>query len=263
MTRRYANGHTRADGAPRVTVWHGPRGAHPAGSELAASVRDQLRYARFHMSDGNGVLRPETLALMRTATTPAPRLPQDETYGIGWLLREMAGTQVVAHGGSSVGHQSDFEMVPDRGFALVALTNARHGSPLNDELTRWVFEAYLGLVATEPEPAPLPAPASLSADELAACAGRYAAYAGTLDVTVADGRLLGQFKVSPALVAALLPPGEEWPDEPPFAFELLAGDEFHVTDGPMQGLRGPAHYDADGRLRAIDLGRRMLIRQPA
>jgi CubicO group peptidase (beta-lactamase class C family) len=265
MPRRFANGHALKDGAPRVTVWHGPRGAHPAGSELAASARDQLRYARFHLGAGDGVLRPETLARMRTATTPAPRWPQDETYGIGWLLRDIAGTQVVAHGGSTVGHQSAFEMVPARGFALIALTNARHGSPLNDELTRWVFEAYLGLAESEPATTPLPAPQPLrlSADELAACVGCYDAYAGTLAVSVAGERLLGQFSVSPALAAALLPPGEEWPADPPFRFELLAGDEFHVTDGPMQGMRGPVLYDADGRLRAIDLGRRMLIRQPA
>ena len=165
------------------------------------------------------------------------------------MLRDIGGARVVSHGGSTVGQQSAFEMVPERGFALIALTNARHGSPLNDGHHALGVRGVSGAGRDRgPRQRRCPrAPLTLSAD-----ADWRLAPAATWPTParwrsrVADGRLLGQFSVSPTLAAALLPPGKEWPAEPPFPFELLAGDEYHVTDGPMQGMRGPVLHDADG-----------------
>ena len=53
MTHRYAAGHAGGrDGRMRVLQpWHLTRSVTPAGG-LVASVKDQLRYARFQMGDG-------------------------------------------------------------------------------------------------------------------------------------------------------------------------------------------------------------------
>jgi CubicO group peptidase (beta-lactamase class C family) len=52
MTRRFAVGHLVKGGEPAVSrPWVVPRNAAPAGG-LASSAKDQLRYARFYLGDG-------------------------------------------------------------------------------------------------------------------------------------------------------------------------------------------------------------------
>src|SRR5947208_280643 len=66
MTRRFAVGHHRnEDGPPTVArPWPIGRAHHPAGG-LASTVRDLLRYARFHMGDGEGILTRASLDEMQ------------------------------------------------------------------------------------------------------------------------------------------------------------------------------------------------------
>src|SRR5690606_34874098 len=106
--------------------WYEPRAGHPPGAEHTSSVREQIRYARFHLGDGWGVMRRETLDQMQTLTTPATDGTQAQAFGITWMIHDIGGAKIVAHGGSTRGHQSSFELVPERDFAVTVLTNARH-----------------------------------------------------------------------------------------------------------------------------------------
>jgi hypothetical protein len=36
-------------------------------------------------------------------------------YGISWMPKEIDGVKIVAHGGSTRGHQTGFEMAPEAG----------------------------------------------------------------------------------------------------------------------------------------------------
>ena len=72
------------------------------------------------------------------------------------LLDRLQGTKTVGHGGRAAGQVSAFGMIPERGFALVVLTNADTGIVLDTEVSRWVHERVLGLVAEEPKLVELP-----------------------------------------------------------------------------------------------------------
>src|SRR5581483_3241879 len=66
LSRRFAVGHNPGpDGEPTVSrLWKRWRGDNPGGG-LASSVSDGLRWARFHLGDGAGLLPTELLHRMR------------------------------------------------------------------------------------------------------------------------------------------------------------------------------------------------------
>ncbi|RIK36488.1 MAG: hypothetical protein DCC58_19195 [Chloroflexi bacterium] len=215
---------------------------------IAATARDQLRYARFHLGDGSGLLRPETLAQMRARTTPDGDSAQTLAFGIGWMLRDLAGVQVIGHGGSNSGHQSALELVPERGFALVGLTNARHGLELLTDLKDWAFETYLGLAPPPPEFI------VLTPDELAAYTGEYVSHTGIVHVAADEDVLVATLTLNPEMLAEAGELETTQP-EPPLPFRLLADDRFLVTSGQYKGLRGAFLRDLSGEIDGIDLGR--------
>lgn len=251
MTRRFAAGHALMRDELQVTPWYEARAGHPPGAEHAASVRDQIRYARFHLGDGDGILRPETLKQMRTLTTPQGSGQRGGMFGITWMLYEIDGVGIVAHGGSCRGHQSAFEMAPDRNFALAIQTNARHGLELLTEIETWIRDAYLGVTERVPDPLPL------SAEELAEYTGVYESHTGALTVTIDGDHLLGTLEINPELGMS-----QEEADAtvPPIPFVILPNDRFLITDGMYSGLQGGIIRNDGGRISALDLGRIMTKR---
>jgi CubicO group peptidase (beta-lactamase class C family) len=161
MTRRLAVGHNPGeDGRLSVArLWRGPRCRNPGGG-IASSVADQLRWARFHLGDGRAesgepVLPLEVLHLMKQPTVALHGSTLGDALGIGWFLRDIDGVRTVGHGGSANGQFAEFLTVPERNFAVVALSNAGpDGIPCNQAVVRWTLEAYLGVVDPDPEPLP-------------------------------------------------------------------------------------------------------------
>jgi CubicO group peptidase (beta-lactamase class C family) len=174
MTRRFVVGHRREpDGSVRVLrPWSMARSGNAMGG-MAASAPDQIRWARFHLDhgrthEGNQVLNAELAERMQRPTVEFPGSDLGDAVGLSWLLSEVGGERVVAHGGSTLGQLAAFAMVPARRFAVVSLTNAEPvGSLFNRRIRRWAFETYLGIRETDPTPEPR------SADDLAAYAGSY------------------------------------------------------------------------------------------
>jgi CubicO group peptidase (beta-lactamase class C family) len=174
-----AASHNVVDGKPVVDTgfWAFPRSCNPTGS-LISSVRDQLRYARFHLGDGtapNGtrLLSPQALAAMRSNPGAGGTLQVELTgMGVTWMLRPSAeGTTIVQHGGNWSGQRSGFFMVPERNFAMTLLTNSEGGSQLNIDLFAddWALRRF---AAVSNLPAP---PQHLAAGDLAPYQGRYIA----------------------------------------------------------------------------------------
>jgi len=246
MTRSFAAGHALVRDQLQVTPWYETRNGHPPGAELAASVRDQIRYARFHLGDGDGLLRPETLRQMKTQTTPSIEGQREGGFGITWMLRELDGVQIVAHGGSCRGHQSAFETVPERDYTIAILTNARHGLELLTELVAWAREAYLGLAEHVPDPL------DLSPEELAEYTGIYDAHTGSLTITVDGDHLLGTMEINPDLEITA---DEAEAAIPPLPIVILPDNRFLITAGSYKGLQGGIIRNESGRVTAIDLGR--------
>jgi CubicO group peptidase (beta-lactamase class C family) len=256
MTYRFAQGHRQnTDGSIEVTrPWELGRYGNPMGGAVT-TVADQLTWARFHMGDGTArdgtrVLSQEMLRRMQRPTVECPGNALGDAVGISWLLRDVEGLRVVAHGGDTAGQHSTFDMVPERHFAITSLTNCGpNGGEFNERIIRWAFEAYLGVTIEDPEPL------RLDDDTLAEYAGRYETIAVAADLTVADGLLIIDVTVRPEVLEQL---GEEPADEPPIPIGILPGDgdRYIVPDGPAKGMKGYFTRDAEGRVDGIHLGGR-------
>jgi CubicO group peptidase (beta-lactamase class C family) len=185
FSRRFAVGHASMKGGPVVAhTWGLDRSIGPAGG-LVSTVRDQLRYAAVQLGGGtvpggSRVLRRRTLEAMHRPQVPAGNFV--DHMGLGWLLRDVDGTRIVAHGGNVSNLQvSAFLTVPARGFAVTVLTNSGTGGALSAEIERWVLERYIGIVQPRPDVLRLPGV------DLHEYAGQYASKLSICDVE-ANGR---------------------------------------------------------------------------
>jgi len=260
MTYRFAVGHENSfeSGEPPVSVarpWPLARTAHPAGG-ISSTVRDQLRYARFHMSDGTApdgtrLLTRESLAQMQTPNVPAAN---GEFLGITWFIRDVDGTRIVRHGGATHGQLSAFVIVPARRFAITVLTNASRGGELNKEIVQLALHEFLGL--DEQDPAPLDAPA----DQLAPYAGRYESLASLIDLSIRDDALVLQLTPRGGFPTKDSPPS---PAPPPTRLALIGEDQVIALDEPFKGTRGELLRDPGGRIAWLRIGGRVNRRTPA
>ena len=251
MSRRFAVGHRReTDGSIRILrPWAMPRSGNAMGG-LSASAPDQIRWARFHLDhgrtvDGTQVVAAGLIDRMQQATAEMPGSDLGDAVGISWLLSDVGGDRIVAHGGSTNGQYSGFEMVPARRFAVVSLTNAEPNGPLfNRRISAWALETYLGLV--EPD---LVSEAR-SAEALAEYAGAYETVAVVMTVTVEGDHLLVDTVPKPELIAQL---GEDADHhEPPVPLGMLpGGDRYVVPSGPYEGAKGFFTRDASGRISGM------------
>jgi CubicO group peptidase (beta-lactamase class C family) len=262
MTRRFAVGHKQDDNGIHVArPWAMPRGNAPAGG-LSANAKDQLAWAKLHLGDGTAadgtqILSAENTRRMQQATFDMPGSALGDAVGISWLLADVGGVRTVGHGGTTNGQHSMFTMVPERGFALISMTNCGPNGPqLNDKLERWAYEHFIGVVKPEPEGVRLPP------EELAKYAGRFETIAATVDITPDDGRLSASITIKPEMAAVLQEAGEEVPEQPPFLLALMAGDgdKYVVDEGPAKGMTGYFTRAADGSIDGVHLGGRLATR---
>src|SRR5687768_12419004 len=105
MLRRFVVGHvTQGERHILARPLLMNRGENPGGG-LDSSVHDQLRYARFQMSDGTAesgarLLMPET---MRLRQAPAIHATGRQYIDLSWFTEEFGDTQIVSHGGTTNG----------------------------------------------------------------------------------------------------------------------------------------------------------------
>lgn len=265
MTRRFAVGHTRHDDGS-VTVnrpWALPRANAPAGG-MSATARDQITWAKFHLGDGTAgdgsrVLSEASLKLMKEPTVSMKGSALGDYVGISWLLRDVEGVRLVGHGGTTNGQYSEFLMVPERGFAIISMTNCGpNGSQLNNQLSKWALEHYLGVIEPDPEPI------RLGDELLAAFSGRYETIAASVELTPANGFLSAKVEIKAQMLAALREAGEEVPEEeqPPYILGLLStdGSEYVVAEGPAKGMKGYFTRGPGGEVTGVHLGGRLATR---
>ncbi|MBF9071324.1 serine hydrolase domain-containing protein [Streptacidiphilus fuscans] len=266
MTRRIARGHNAdEDGTPVVArQWKDTRANNPGGG-IAATVADQLRWARFHLGDGRAedgtrVMDAETLRQMQTATAPLRGTSLGDAFGLCWFLRDVDGVRVVGHGGSGNGQFADLQLVPERNFAVSVMSNGGPGGvAFNQEVVRFALEHFLGVKDRDPEPVPY------AHAQVALAAGEYEIDFMTLTIRAeedADAPTL-EVVIKPEIRAAS---EKELPaDYPPFPFGLLpgSGDDYIVTGGAMKGHRGFFSRDDAGRITGVDLAGRLFGRVTA
>jgi CubicO group peptidase (beta-lactamase class C family) len=245
MTRRFAVGHRREeDGSIKVLrPWAMARSGNPMGG-LSATAPDQVRWARFHLdggrtNDGTKLVSTDLISRMQEPTAHSPGSDLGDAVGISWLLSDIDGTKVVAHGGSTNGQYAGFTMVPSHRFAIVSLTNAEPNGPLfNRRIRDWALEHDLGLVKTDPLPEPR------DTEALRTYAGHYANGSALVDVAVEGDHLLLTVAPSPEFVAQLGDDADYV--EPPIPLRMLPDtDRYIVTEGSHHRERGFFTRDPD------------------
>ena len=128
--------------------------AHAGSSTLYSNIDDMLQWVWFNVDDGTlegmRLLSPEVFALQRRPHAPLnePRLPAGIAAGLGLLLFEQNGQQVIGHSGSDDGFVSIALFMPTRHVGVVAM-----GNLLNDEAQPQMWAMALRIldaVAAEP-----------------------------------------------------------------------------------------------------------------
>jgi CubicO group peptidase (beta-lactamase class C family) len=242
MTRRFAVGHEKGEIARPWRHWR----ANNPGGGIAASVRDLLRWARFHLSSGD-------LHEMRRPTAVLRGSNLGDAIGVGWFLREIDGVQAIGHGGSSNGQFAELLIVPERNFAVVSIANqGPDGIPFNQAVVRQALEHHIGVIDRDPEPLPYE---TTKAQEVA---GEYDNDAMVMTIEDTGAGLVLEVLIRPEIreTAEMELPA----DHAPFPMGLLPEDEYVLTDGAFTGQRGFFTRDEHNRIVGVDLAGRMFGR---
>lgn len=236
MTYRFAVGHETIGRAARVArPWPIGRAGHPVGG-VVSTVIDLLKYARFHMGNGSGLLKPGTLKLMQTPMVQGSGL---EVFGLSWFITPIGDTPVLRHGGATHGFTADFTIVPSRQFAITTLTNSDQGSILYGDLRVNAIKQYLDVAW--PETPPL----MLSEEQLLAYTGRYDSALAQRELYLQDGALVLQSSPKGGFPTPDAPPGET---PPPTRLAFWDADRIIALDDPFKGSRGEFLRNADGTI---------------
>lgn len=177
-----------------------------------------------------------------------------DAIGIGWFLRDIDGVRTVGHGGSTNGQFAELLLVPERDFAVVALSNAGpDGIPFNQAVVRWALETYAEVTDRDLEPLPYDA---ARAQEIV---GNYENDVMTLTINTNGAGLVLEVLMKPETRAAYK---EAPPDHAPFEFGLLPGDadEYIITSGAFKGQRGFFTRDQTAAVVGVDLAGRLFNR---
>ncbi len=260
VVRRFAVGHNRAaDGTltparPWKSWRAGLRGNNPGGG-IVSSASDLLRWARFQLGDGEGLLPAGTLRRMREPTVALRGSTLGDAFGICWFLRDVQGVRTAGHGGSGNGQFAELLLVPGRDVAVVSLANSGpDGYQFNQAVLKRALELFVGVAEREPEPLPY------DEERAREVVGRYRIDAMNLDIAADAGRLTLAVGIRPEIRAAS--DAQMPPDHPAAEIGFLPGDgdEYVVTEGGLKGQRGFFSRAADGTVTGVDLAGRLFPR---
>lgn len=259
ITHRFTVGHVNgADSVKVARPWGFPRSGVPAGVNLTSSIRDQIRWARFHLgtgeSESESVLTSEDRERMQHASSTAT----GDSFGISWILQTVGGQRLCVHGGTTFGQLSAFEFAPDADFAVTVLTNSTNGREVGDEIGVWAREAFAGILT--PQATVLP----LTLEQLAEYVGIYDRPEQYAEVTIEGDKLMMRnalTDVGRAELAEVLGEEAEWPDDdPPAEIGILENDEMALIGARITAMGG-FKRDESGAITGLDLGGRLCTRR--
>ena len=244
---RVAVGHYVRDGvAGPVREWALHRSAHPAGGAIS-TVRDQLRYAAFHLGDGSAPDGQRVLVRSAIEAMRAPVGPRG-AVGLSWWLRAVDGVKIVTHGGTTAGQQAAFILVPERDFGMTVLTNSSQGHAAHREAVRLALELYCGIRDRDPE-TQVP-----SYDDARPFLGRWMIARTMLEIRHDGARVI----LTPGPRPGVAPPPNGWPPyAPPSACGLVDRETLLVLEGPGKGARLELLRGPDGIVEWLRFGLRL------
>jgi hypothetical protein len=164
------------------------------------------------------------------------------------MISDLSGTRIVAHGGATNGQMSAFWMCPDRGLAFASMTNGSTGRLLNNELSGYAQELFLGFEAVLVEP--------LSVDHPDGFTGRYYSEPNreVFEIRYEDGQLVFQEVDRGRHVEAFDRSAETVPSR----VEFQASDRVILRGGDLNGNSGVFMRDTGGQVTHLRMSRLLM-----
>lgn len=147
MDYRFAACHIMDGNEVRVSrPWAMHRGENPDGG-LVTNVHDLIKYARFHMGNGQTLQgeRLLTKGSIERMQSPSVEVGNGIWIGMNWFIQDVGGVRFLRHAGETRGQSAILWLVPEWDLAFAALSNLNQGAPLHRELFDWVCRHYLHL----------------------------------------------------------------------------------------------------------------------
>ena len=245
FTHRFVVGHYAEKGKVMVArPWAIGRAGNGVGG-VVSTVRDLLKYARFHMSRGKkGLISGKSLKAMRVPQADAGARGM---MGITWFIRKVGDVTSYAHGGATHGQQAYFFFIPDQKFACAILTNSDDGGIITAGVFSQVMELYFKARAKLPQAIKTPE------RELREYIGRYKIGTECMDLKVKDGYLIYHHIPLGGFPTPDTPPG---PAMPPMRFAFHEKDKVIGFDEPYKDALGEFFRDDKGKLQFFRIGGR-------
>ena len=245
FTHRFVVGHQKVKDKVQVArPWAIGRAGNGVGG-VVSTVRDLLKYARFHMSNGKkNVISGQSLKAMR--------LPQVDAGGRGlmgltWFIRQVGDVTSYAHGGATNGQQAYFFFVHQENFACAVLTNSDDGGIITAEIFSKAMDIYFDARAE------LPKPVVMQTNQLQEYTGRYRIGTDCFDLKVKNGLLIYHDIPLGGFPTPDTPPG---PAIPAMRFAFYEMDRVIGLDEPYKDAIGEFFRDNKGRLEFFRIGGR-------
>jgi CubicO group peptidase (beta-lactamase class C family) len=156
-TQELATPHERFKDRERSIAWRNVDNIGPAGA-INSNVHDLAQWMRLLLTEGlyrgerllsastiREMWSPQTIIPLDTLTARLRPSTHFEAYGLGWVLSDYRGRELVAHGGAIDGFRAIVGLVPEEHLGVVVLTNGGEpGRELTTALYLRVVDAYLG-----------------------------------------------------------------------------------------------------------------------
>ncbi len=156
--RRLVLGHVLdSEGNPAASRVYPYNRAHSPSSGLISSAKDMTRWAVANLNrgelQGRRILRAKTYDAMWKSARALDDVAggAGARVGLGWFFKNHRGNLMVTHSGGDTGFLSDLALLPERGVAVVWMSNCdwTDSGSLNGPVTYAALDAALGL---KPQP---------------------------------------------------------------------------------------------------------------
>jgi CubicO group peptidase (beta-lactamase class C family) len=243
ITHRFVVGHDLIEKKNKVSrPWAIPRASAPAGG-VVSNAHDMLTFARFHMGNGDGIMKPSSIKAMQKPVVTTSGVGK---MGISWFVTEMGGMKVISHGGATNGQTCGFWIIPEKKFAFVLLTNSDESR--TDRIFNEALKIYFDVSIPPVELLELPT------DDLQMLTGKYENIEMILVISQKNGELWLEYEHKGGFPTPDSPP---LPVPPPMRIGVYETDKIITLDEPLKDRRGEFLRASDGTLTWFRYGFRI------